>query len=579
MNGNTLTLSLVGALAVGAALGRRGSRAASPFTTGYCLAFAKVLKKRLGRGAVLYDVVESNDPDFKIMFMFPGTPHHAVVAWKGLFLDADGAFTEDELLARWNERAPSEIRRPLHLELHNAARAKDVRLASSCPAYLLWDAENIAKRVEEEARHRLGRRGSRSTRWVYHLTYRSDLPSIARQGLTPRSDTQDAWGNEPGVYFVNAFGYEAGAPESEEPAWLRLPAPHALPASFWTSLQEGHTLISFPPDAIEVWVDAEGRPAAKADGVAWKPLREVVHVKRGSRATDLASTPAFRRWFGDSQVVNEAGRPLMVYHGTDFTGSTSFTGKGGGKGLSKFASRSKAHLGFHFGTAAAANEKIAEDRTHWMDRKRSKPVALFDDAHRDRVRMQVTQRERELEGRAKRIRAAISDRQPPAELEELAEAYESKLPDAIAAYWRMRDTKTVPPTPQETRELQEIRTQQDALAEALSATFAWARPGENILPVYLSIQRPARMNDANWGDVRQIRLKNPRWDLEAKNLKELRAELEDLGYDGIVYENRVEDVGSTSWIAFRPEQIKSATGNRGTFSPDDPRVNFNRSPR
>ena len=165
------------------------------------------------------------------------------------------------------------------------------------------------------------------------------------------------------------------------------------------------------------------------------------------------------------------------------------------------------------------------------------------------------------------------------ELEELAAAYESELPDAIAAYWRMRDTKTVPPTPQETRELQEIRTQQDALAEVLSATFAWARPGENILPVYLSIQRPARMNDANWGDVRQIRLKNPGWDLEAKNLKELRAELEDLGYDGIVYENRVEDVGSTSWIAFRPEQIKSATGNRGTFSPDDPRVNFNRSPR
>jgi len=161
----------------------------------------------------------------------------------------------------------------------------------------------------------LGRRGSRSvSRWVYHLSYRSDLASIARQGLTPRLDTQDAWDNEPGVYFVNTFGYEAGAPESEESAWLRLPAPHALPASFWTNLQEGHTLVPFPPDTIEVWVDAKGHPVAKSDGVTWRPLREV--VSKGSRATDPTSTPAFQRWFKKSQVVDEDGQPLVVYHGT-----------------------------------------------------------------------------------------------------------------------------------------------------------------------------------------------------------------------------------------------------------------------
>lgn len=30
-----------------------------------------------------------------------------------------------------------------------------------------------------------------------------------------------------------------------------------------------------------------------------------------------AATPEFRRWFGDSKVVDENGRPLVVYHGTD----------------------------------------------------------------------------------------------------------------------------------------------------------------------------------------------------------------------------------------------------------------------
>jgi hypothetical protein len=33
----------------------------------------------------------------------------------------------------------------------------------------------------------------------------------------------------------------------------------------------------------------------------------------------------------------------------------------------------------------------------------------------------------------------------------------------------------------------------------------------------------------------------------------------------------------TMWVAFRPGQVKSATGNRGTWDPDDPRISFNRS--
>lgn len=307
-------------------------------------------------------------------------------------------------------------------------------------------------------------------------------------------------------------------------------------------------------------------------------IRPLPGPPRGSldRAA-ITRTPAFLRWFGESQVVDADGQPLVVYHGTDFTGSTSFTGKGGGKGLTRFASRGKAHLGFHFGTAEAANQKILEDRAHWMDRKRTKPVPLFDDAHRDRVRMDVTRREQDLEKRAMRIRSAIADRQPPADLEGLEDAYASDVPGAVAAYWRERDAHTIPPTPEEALEMDAIQAEQSTLRDALSAVFASARPGENILPAYLSIQRPARMNDANWGSVEQVRKANPGWHFEAETLAELQQELRDRGYDGIAYENRVEDPGSTSWIAFHPEQVKSATGNRGTFDLDDPRIHFNRS--
>lgn len=45
------------------------------------------------------------------------------------------------------------------------------------------------------------------------------------------------------------------------------------------------------------------------------------------------------------------------------------------------------------------------------------------------------------------------------------------------------------------------------------------------------------------------------------------------GYDGIKYINKTEDAGSTSWIAFDPEQIKSPF-NIGEFDPDNPRIMF-----
>ena len=44
--------------------------------------------------------------------------------------------------------------------------------------------------------------------------------------------------------------------------------------------------------------------------------------------------------------------------------------------------------------------------------------------------------------------------------------------------------------------------------------------------------------------------------------------IERAGFDGVSYENEWE--GGESWIAFRPEQIKSAIGNSGLFSRNDP---------
>lgn len=56
------------------------------------------------------------------------------------------------------------------------------------------------------------------------------------------------------------------------------------------------------------------------------------------------SAPTFSEWFGTSRVVDEHGRPLVVYHGTS----------------SAFASfkRRVGDVGIHFGTAGQANDRM-----------------------------------------------------------------------------------------------------------------------------------------------------------------------------------------------------------------------------
>lgn len=87
---------------------------------------------------------------------------------------------------------------------------------------------------------------------------------------------------------------------------------------------------------------------------------------------------------------------------------------------------------------------------------------------------------------------------------------------------------------------------------------AGSASGGNVLPVYLSIQKPA--SDADLGAA---------IDSGAASSTEIRAFLEQRGFDGLIHRDEM--------VAFRPEQIKSAIGNRGTFNPNDARISFQRT--
>ena len=101
---------------------------------------------------------------------------------------------------------------------------------------------------------------------------------------------------------------------------------------------------------------------------------------------------------------------------------------------------------------------------------------------------------------------------------------------------------------------------------------------QNIMPCFLSIQKPLQLGDMlNWEpqeigaellkrgeiskeELTQILIRSSRDDRN----KVLMKVIKNLGYDGVSYTNAAEDKGSTTWIAFEAGQVKSIF-NRGTW--------------
>ena len=83
----------------------------------------------------------------------------------------------------------------------------------------------------------------------------------------------------------------------------------------------------------------------------------------GSRATDPTSTPDFRRWFGDSKVVDAEGRPLVVHHGTTAPPFAAFQ-------LRAKPRKQQLSFGLHFAADRALAERYAFDPT--VSRRASK---------------------------------------------------------------------------------------------------------------------------------------------------------------------------------------------------------------
>jgi N12 class adenine-specific DNA methylase/predicted RNA methylase len=206
----------------------------------------------------------------------------------------------------------------------------------------------------------------------------------------------------------------------------------------------------------------------------------LVKVEAKLSRNDQTETPEFKRWFGDSKVVDEQGRPLVAYHGTtkDFTEFKIPNSPRSG--------HPSARLGAWFSAPSLHRGN-------------------YDDGNAEFVAESFTE---------------------------------------------------------------------SGSGERLSGSGEY-RDGANVRPVYLRIKNPKEYESFEdlfdaVDSARRNRNLNP---------EQFRESLFERGFDGIVVRNSMTDgnVDRDDWVAFRPEQIKSAIGNRGTFSPTNPDTALSRT--
>lgn len=194
---------------------------------------------------------------------------------------------------------------------------------------------------------------------------------------------------------------------------------------------------------------------AVADVLNWVDVGRISQASMFSRAQDQTQTPEFKRWFGDSKVVDAEGKPLVVYHGTvrDFSAFAK-------KGVQPNFTSPQKQLGFFF-------------------------------------------------------------------------------------------------------------TDDPSYADRYTKRWGEFKDGANTMPVYLSLQNPKVEPIEKIGDI-EDRMKQG-------EAKAYRAGLEAQGFDGIVFEGETSVGFVREFVAFRPEQIKSAIGNNGDFDAGNPDIRFSRS--
>jgi len=269
--------------------------------------------------------------------------------------------------------------------------------------------------------------------------------------------------------------------------------------------KSGNLLGSYAPKPeslgkfLEAFWYAEKKPA-KPQAAAPKEDAAKDAGDDAFMGVEQTETEAFKRWFGDSKVVDAQGKPLVVYHGTRGKFTTFDYSKIGEQGRAEGA-------GFYFTNSKKVASGYGQPMEVFLSIK--KPLAYDAKPFSNAVVQKIVARVAELEAKD--------------EGGDIADGFLANFGDV-----RSEGLRRV------------IKTAADMIAEDETAL-------DQLSGIVGSGVRPQFVNQA----ARDV-----------------------TGFDGVVADGFSNSGGSDNriFVAFFPEQIKSATDNKGTFDSTDPDI-------
>ena len=351
---------------------------------------------------------------------------------------------------------------------------------------------------------------------------------------------------------------------------------------------------------------------AESIASAWAPGGEVAAGEERFALAPPTDSPEFRRWFGDSKVVDENGEPLVVYHGTTHH-ITSFAEDRG---------NIENHLGIaHYFTDSAddAVENYAAptggpDLTARIE-QRAERIAFDEDLEYDDPAV-VARARRELIGPAPSTLPVYLQMENPLHLhttdegriysEMDLESLSDLRPQAVD---RVKEEEGIEDGEDFDAEDYQVEIEQ-ALIEIANENYYEIEsrgPLQDLVDAHDRIRHrfdDTEQLDEFWAERR--------WDGDHEDAGDffdalrdaavyvtqgeygdhasgqyIRELVEAAGYDGVIMDasrafgagrdigKPMEHVeGARHYVVFEPEQIKSATGNVGTFDPADPDIRY-----
>jgi hypothetical protein len=293
-------------------------------------------------------------------------------------------------------------------------------------------------------------------------------------------------------------------------------------------------------------------------------------ILRSARRTQT-ETPAFKKWFGDSKVVDAEGGPLVVYHGT--TNDFSVFDRSRGNPESDMGA------GFYFsntpGDVASNYAGEGPDLTNRIQQLAER-IAQDEDLT-DEESFEVA-RQRLSQGKPNTLPVFLALRNPvvlggkDTTVFDYEEVYDSERDEYQEPVGRLVDFVEALRRVSQDHDFDGFDVEQ-VVADIFEGSEGEDLNSSDLIKV---VKGSDGLVDSTFTDG----------DYALASSEIVRLALEEMGFDGVIDRtvnakfgtgSRGRPMGgvspsTTHYIAFRPDQIKSAVGNDGNFNPADPDI-------